>query len=101
MTILKVSFNVNKKYDYITVRKEMDKILSKISIKYNLTNILNKFGIMCFREEDIVERFRNVIAFYAFCIKLNDEKVIYEIENTGLVTKDIEEVVECFRNFWD
>lgn len=101
MIVLKVKFNISEKYNYKTINNEIGKVLGQISVKYDLSNIVSKFGIMRSAEHDSVIRFRNVLAFYSFLIKLNGQKVIYEIENTRFVTKEMDKVVECFRNFWD
>lgn len=102
MFILKVEFDMDKKYSYRFVGSEAKILLGQIIMKYDLFNIGKKFGIMRFDGGDRITKFKNMLFFYSFFIKLlNNQKVIYEIVNTGLTTKKIDDVVECFANFWN
>lgn len=95
--IFKIKLIEGSKFEYRTRNSEIENILDDLSLKSKMMKLLNKFNIL---EDNNIEQFKNMLSFYKLCAKLIDKTAVYEIENTGFKSSDINETVKEFKNFW-
>lgn len=90
------------KYTFVILKSDTSKALNELDYRYYLTTLMKKFNLLSKRQ--IIDKhvnFRNALIFHKFIAKMIKEEITITIKNDGFKSKNIDEIVEHFKYFWD
>lgn len=98
MIKIAVTFGESR-YTYVIDRSETSDVLRDMHNRYFITSLLNKFNLIV--KKDRYTGFKSVLSFHKFVAKTVNRDVIFVVKNDGFKSKEIDEIVEHFKHFWD